>query len=123
MLVRVSVILRGVNFPRSKGRNSIPLLAGPHFPSSYQFIIHLINLHSTPCCVSSFVGLLTDTSIVNRLQTSYYIMIANFVEEFRIVPHSEYALSTFTSHIIFVVFFMDFLLLPTKNTSINKWPI
>jgi len=51
---------------------------------------------------------------VNRPQTIYYIMIANFLEEFRIVPHSNYVLSTFISHIIFVVFFVEFLLLPTK---------
>jgi len=58
--------------------------------------------------------ILTDTSIVNRTQTVYYVMIANFVEEFRIVPHSNYVLSAFPSHIIFVVFFMEFLFLPTK---------
>jgi hypothetical protein len=56
MLVGVSIILTGVNFPSSKGRNTIPLRAGPPFPSPYQFIVHLINLHSTLCFVSSFVG-------------------------------------------------------------------
>jgi hypothetical protein len=58
--------------------------------------------------------ILTDTSIVNRPQTIYYIMIAHFVEEFRIVSSFKYVLSTFTPHIIFVVFFMEFLLIPTK---------
>ena len=43
---------------------------------------------------------------MNRPQTIYYITIADFVEEFRIVPHSNYVLSTFTSHIIFAVFFV-----------------
>jgi len=56
MKVGVSTILTGVNVPRSKGRNTIPLRAGLHFQSPYQFIIHLINLQSTLCFVSSFVG-------------------------------------------------------------------
>lgn len=47
---------------------------------------------------------------MNRPQTIYYVMIANFVEAFRIVPHSKCFLSTFTSHIIVVVFFMEFLI-------------
>jgi len=56
MKVVVSVILTDVNVPRSKGRNTIPLRAGPHFPSPYQFIIHLINLYSKLCFVNSFFG-------------------------------------------------------------------
>jgi hypothetical protein len=60
---------------------------------------------------------------VNRPQTIYYIITANCVEAFRIVPRSKYVLSTFISHIIFVVFLMEFFTSSNKITNINKYPI
>ena len=123
MLFGVSIMLTGVNVPRSKGRNTIPLRAGPHFPSPYQFIIHLITLYSTLCFVSSFV---CDINGHVDCESSSNNLLHNDSELcWRVSDCATFWTCFIYVHLShnFCVFLYGIFTSPTKITSTNKYPI